>query len=116
MRLSPRDPGMPFWYYRIGQAHLLQSHIGDAIEWLERARGANPVLHYVQGSLAAAYALRGDAERAGAALAEARRLSERPLYASLVNARKFYTVTPNMRPLYEANYIAGLRLAGLPEE
>jgi adenylate cyclase len=116
MRLSPRDPGMPFWYYRIGQAHLLQSHIGDAIEWLERARGANPVLHYVHGSLAAAYALQGETERAGAALAEARRLSERPFYSSLVNARKFYTVTPNMRPLYEENYIAGLRLAGLPGE
>ena len=116
MRLSPRDPGMPFWYYRIGQVHLLQSHIGDAIEWLERARGANPVLHYVHGSLAAAYALKGETERAATALAEARRLSERPLYSSLVNARKFYTVTPKMRPLYEENYIAGLRLAGLPEE
>jgi hypothetical protein len=28
IRLSPRDPSIGFWYYGIGQAHLLQSRLG----------------------------------------------------------------------------------------
>jgi len=116
IRLSPRDPLIAVYYWRIGQTHLLQSQIPEAIAWLEKARSGNPGLHYLHGSLAAAYALNGEAQPAAAALTEARRLSERPFYSSLANARKFYSVSPNMLPLYEENYIAGLRLAGLPEE
>jgi hypothetical protein len=31
IRLSPRDPMIGIWYFRIGQAHLLRSHIEEAI-------------------------------------------------------------------------------------
>ena len=116
IRRSPHDPYIGNWYYRIGQAHLLQSRIEEAIAWLEKARDANPALHFFHGSLAAAYALKGETERATAELEEARRLSARDFYSSLVNARHFYSVTPNIRPLYEATYITGLRKAGVPEE
>lgn len=47
IRLSPLDPYIANWYYRIGVAHLLQSHMDDAILWLEKARGANQALPYV---------------------------------------------------------------------
>jgi adenylate cyclase len=36
IRLSPRDPAIGFWYFRIGQAHLFQSRVEEAIPWLER--------------------------------------------------------------------------------
>jgi tetratricopeptide (TPR) repeat protein len=36
IRLSPRDPDLFGYYFRIGEAHLLQSHIHEAIVWLER--------------------------------------------------------------------------------
>src|SRR5262249_10137993 len=36
IRLSPRDPGIGYWYFRIGEAHLLQSHTDDAILWFEK--------------------------------------------------------------------------------
>ena len=39
IRLSPRDPGMGLWYFRIGEAHLLQSRLDEAILWFEKARG-----------------------------------------------------------------------------
>jgi adenylate cyclase len=42
IRLSPRDPMICHWYFRIGQAHLLQSHIDEALLWFGRARSANP--------------------------------------------------------------------------
>jgi TolB-like protein/class 3 adenylate cyclase len=42
IRLSPRDPNIDLWYHRIGEAHLVQSRIDEAILWLERGRRANP--------------------------------------------------------------------------
>ena len=40
IRLSPRDPSLWNWYFRIGQACLLQSRIDQAVAWLEKARRA----------------------------------------------------------------------------
>jgi TolB-like protein/Tfp pilus assembly protein PilF len=42
LRLSPRDPQLGAWYSQIGQVHLPQSRIDEAILWLEKARSANP--------------------------------------------------------------------------
>ena len=64
IRLSPRDPGIAVWRFRIGQAHLLQSRIDEAIVWLEKARSASPTLAFVHRWLASAYALKGDLARA----------------------------------------------------
>jgi adenylate cyclase len=117
IRLSPRDPFIAIWYFRIGVAHLLQSRIGDAIVWLEKARGINPELPYVHSHLASVYALRGEVERSAVELAEARRLSRDGRYSSVTHlqATAYYGV-PKIRALYEATYFAGLRKAGMPEE
>src|SRR6516225_1381176 len=37
IRLSPRDPHLPNWYWRIGMVHLLKARVDDAISWLEKA-------------------------------------------------------------------------------
>ena len=63
IRLSPRDPQIGLWYFRIGQAHLFQSHVDEALLWLERARRANPEIPFIRAHLAAAYSLHGDQER-----------------------------------------------------
>ena len=73
IRLSPRDPSVSIWYFRIGYGHLLQSHIDEAIVWFEKARTANPGHPRPHGCLAAAYGLNGWTERAAAELAEVRR-------------------------------------------
>ena len=98
IRLSPRDPLIAIWYFRIGLAHLLQSRIDDAIVWLEKARGANAELPYAHSHLASAYALRGETERATIELAEARRLSLDGRYSSIaqLQATAYYGV-PNIR-------------------
>jgi tetratricopeptide (TPR) repeat protein len=77
IRFSPRDPFIANWYMLIGTVHLVKSRTDEAIRWLEKALSANPELAFAHGHLAAAYALEGDAERAAAELAEARRLSGR---------------------------------------
>jgi len=54
IRLSPLDPQLVFWYFRIGQVHLLQSRIDEAIAWLDKARHANPRLAIVHRWFASA--------------------------------------------------------------
>jgi adenylate cyclase len=117
IRLSPRDPRLPNWYWRIGMIHLLQSRTDDAIAWLEKARNANPRLAGPRGWLLSAYALKGDLHRAAAELAEARRLSGDNRYASIAaykGARRLGA--PSINTLAEQTFFAGLRKAGVLED
>ena len=120
IRLSPRDPYIDNFYSRIGEAHLLQSHIHEAIIWLEKARSANPALPIPRYLLASAYGLNGDLDRAATELAEARRLSGNSSgnYSSIarVRATSDLVAAPAIRSLAETTYLAGLRKAGIPEE
>ena len=123
IRLSPRDPGVAAWYARIGQAHLLQSRIDEAIVWFEKARRANAGLWWVHAYLASACALKGDTERAAVELAEAKRLVSDNRFSSLARLKAIgffgsseYSGMPTIRALFEATYFAGLRKAGVPEE
>jgi adenylate cyclase len=74
IRLSPRDPAMGWWRFLIATVHLLQSRTDEAIVWLEIARSAMPAVPIVRSGLASAYALKGETDRAGTELAEARKL------------------------------------------
>ena len=118
IRLSPRDPDIGYCYSLIGAAHLLQSHIDDAIVWLEKARSASPAVPFDRSRLAAAYALRGETGRAAAELAEAQGLSNDDRFSSIarLKAKAGSLVAPKIRALAEATYYAGLRKAGMPEE
>jgi adenylate cyclase len=117
IRLNPRDPYIGIKYYRIGEANLLQSHIDEAIAWLEKAGIADPELPYVHGYLASAYGLKGEGERAAAELAQARKLAGKGYWQSIARmmAGTRYEA-PAIRALAEATYYAGLRKAGVPEE
>jgi TolB-like protein/Flp pilus assembly protein TadD len=123
IRLSPRDPIIGIWYFRIGQVHLLQSRIDEAIQWFEKACSANPGLWYIYAYLASAYALKGETEHATAELAEARRLSGDDRFSSIARLKAigFFGMSdgsgvPKIPALFETTYFAGLRKAGLPEE
>jgi len=115
IRLSPRDPQIGLFYFRIGFGHLLQSRTGEAIVWCEKARNAAPAAPIFRTLLASAYALKGDIERAAAELAEARRLVEDDRYSSIARLRAVVSWgAPQL--LVETTYFAGLRKAGVPEE
>ena len=115
IRLSPRDPQIGLFYFRIGFGHLLQSRTDDAIVWCEKARNATPAHPIFRTLLASTYALKGETKRALAELAEARRLVGDDRYSSIARLR---TVVSWGAPelLVETAYFAGLRKAGVPEE
>ena len=117
IRLSPRDPAIYWWYQGIGLVHLLQSRIDDAIVWLEKARNANPAHPIIRAQLASAYGLIGETEHGAAELTEARRLRSDGRFSSLARLKAVqYFGVPKVRALYEATYLIGLQLAGMPEE
>jgi len=119
IRLSPRDRNLAPWYWQIGAVHLLKARTDEAVRWLEKARSAYAGAHHIQSALAAGYGLKGEKERAAAALGEARRLSDR--YSSIARLKaapgpNIWFEEPKIRALSETTYFAGLRLAGVPEE
>jgi tetratricopeptide (TPR) repeat protein len=117
IRLSPRDPEIGPWYFRIGRLHLVQSHTKDAIFWLERAARANSDHPLIRAHLASAYALSGDPKRAIAELAEARQLSGDDRYTSMTRLiAAGYWGVPKVRELFEETYFTGLRKTGMPAE
>ena len=119
IRLSPRDPLIGYFYYLIGTVHLLQSHIDEALVWLEKSCHALPGYPIGRSRLAAAYALIGETGRAAAEIAEARRISRGDLFSSIAHLKArpgAWQGLPKIRALYEATYFAGLRKAGMPEE
>jgi tetratricopeptide (TPR) repeat protein len=123
IRLSPHDPRLANFYWFIGAMHLMQSHIGETVLWLEKARAANPKLAGPRAFLASAYALKAETEHAFAELAEARGLSRDDQYSSIarlqaagISGSPGYWGVPKVRALFEATYFAGLRKAGMPEE
>ena len=115
IRLSPRDPQIGLFYFRIGFAHLLQSRTDEAVVWCERARNATPAHPLFRALLASSYALRGEMELAAAELAEARTLVGDDWYSSIARLR---TVVSWGAPkdLVETIYFVGLRKAGVPED
>ena len=115
IRLNPSGPGIAPWYGRMGVVQLLESHTDAAVASLEKASGENARLPFVHAYLAAAYALKGQSERAQAELAEAQKLSK--AYSSIANVEKSsWFDNPKIRALAEATYFPGLRKAGLPEK
>jgi adenylate cyclase len=117
IRLSPRDPIIGVWEYRIGIVHLLQSRTDEALVWFKKACSDNPGYANMHAWLASAFALNGEAERAAAELAEARRLRGTGSYSSIAGIKSGdQELVPAMRALFDTTYLGGLRKAGLPEE
>jgi TolB-like protein/DNA-binding winged helix-turn-helix (wHTH) protein len=116
IRLNPRTVDASGWYYFIGAVHLLRGRIDEAIVWFERSRSVYADHHRARAALAAAYALKGEMQRASAELAGAQKLSDRySSIAALTAAGREYLTSPKNRGLAESTYLAGLRLAGMPE-
>jgi integrase len=118
--LRPRGPGWAIWLHeKGGKHHIMPCHhaLAKALHAYINAAGIAPCLPH--RSFAAAYALRGETERAAAELAEARKLNGGDLFSSIARLKAYpgaWWGAPETRALYEATYFAGLRKAGMPEE
>ena len=115
MRLNPRDPNIWGTYALLGWSHLLSKHVDQAIEWLVKARAANPRIWYVHYALAGALGLKGDGDGAKASLADLQKT--KPEIDSIANLYVFapFMAYPPYRALIDKTINEGLRRVGFPE-
>jgi adenylate cyclase len=117
IKLAPRMQNIQFLYFGLGACHLYLNHLDDAIEFLEKAQAANAHFWFIPMRLAAALGLKGDIDRAKAALAEALKL--KPEMRSLAEVHRLdaaYQNNPRYVELWARTVDVGLRRAGLPDE
>jgi TolB-like protein/class 3 adenylate cyclase/cytochrome c-type biogenesis protein CcmH/NrfG len=116
IRLDPNDPEVTVMYWALGTCHLLLGQVDDAVDFLDRARAANPRIWYPYLYLSGAFGLRGDIDTAKSALAESLKL--KPEINSLARMRAYnaWITNPENWTLQEQTLNAGLRRAGLPDE
>lgn len=112
IRLSPRDPQLNIWYYRICHAHEHLAHDAEAIEWCRKSVAIAP-FWFAYVNLAASYAYMGQQAEARAAVAELLRLQ--PGFTVHRWASTPYSNNPLWLKQY-ARITEGLRKAGLPEK
>jgi hypothetical protein len=98
----------------MGAAHLFLRHDSLAIEWLLKARVANPANMFVLSDLTAAYALKGDDEKARAYRAELTKF--RPQFSIATLRANHESDNPEYLRLSEETRYSGLRKAGLQED
>jgi TolB-like protein/class 3 adenylate cyclase len=115
LQLNPLAQNVFFYYFWLGDCHLLLGQPDAAIDFLMKSRAANPRFG-IQIILAAAFGLKGDLDSAKATLAESLRL--RPEWNSLARLAKLpnWNVSPQYVALREKTIDVGLRRAGLPDE
>jgi adenylate cyclase len=117
LQLNPRDQNVFYYYFALGQSHLLLGHVDEAIIVFRKAHASNSRVWQISLWFAAALGLRGDVDEARAALAESLKLH--PAVNSLAQLHKEYGVpysNPKFRALGERTLDAGLRHAGMPDE
>ena len=113
-RLSPRDPGVDLWDRDLGYAYLLLGRDEEAASWLEKAVKANDKVYFYHVGLASAYALTGRLDAAHKEVEAALRFLPGYTVAKSVAAQRHLSSNETWLKQTE-HVIAGLRLAGLPE-
>ena len=117
IRLSPRDPGLPWFYHNKGWAFFMKGQYDQAIEWLGRAAAMAPRGRFTQLLLASALALTGHEAEAHAAL-------QRYLSLGGTNSRTIAQLRAGQLAIadnpvwveYNERLFDGLRKAGMAEQ
>ncbi len=115
IRLGPRDPFVDLWYRDLGYAYLLLGKDEEAIPWMEKAVAMNDKVFSYHRDLASAYALTGRLDAAHRELETVARLFPGLTITKAVALQR-RLMGSNETYLKQVDHVvAGLRLAGLPE-
>jgi adenylate cyclase len=112
LRLSPRDPGVPWWQFYMCDLHAMLAHWDEAIPWCEKSITGQPQVFYPYVLLAAANAWAGHDKEAKEAAAELQKLY--PGFTVQTWAGIHWSEDPTFNAQYQ-RISEGLRKAGVPE-
>ncbi len=114
IRLSPRDPFIDLWYRELSRNYLLLGMDAEAIPWLEKAVERNDKVFFYHLNLASAYALTGRLDAAHKEIEAVARLAPGLTIAKLVAFASGRRSSETFKKQGD-HVLAGLRLAGVPE-
>jgi TolB-like protein/class 3 adenylate cyclase len=112
LRLSPRDPGVPFWQFFMCHNHTHLAQWKQAIEWCSRSTAGDPTNFFPLVDLAAANAWAGHDKEAREAAAQLQKVY--PGFTVQTWAGIHWSDDPTFNAQYQ-RIVEGLRKAGLPE-
>ncbi len=112
LRLSPRDPTVPWWQFFMCHLHTHLAHWEQAIEWCSKSIASGNATMYPLVDLAAANAWAGHDKEAKDAAAQLQKFY--PGFTVQTWAGMHWTDDPTFNAQY-ARIVEGLRKAGLPE-
>jgi adenylate cyclase len=112
LRLSPRDPNVPWWQFYMCALHAELAHWEQAIPWCEKSIVGNPQVWYPLVVLAAANAWAGRDKEAKDAAAQLQKVY--PGFTVQTWAGIHWTDDPTFNTQNQ-RIIEGLRKAGVPE-
>jgi tetratricopeptide (TPR) repeat protein len=99
----------------MGLAHLVLGDIDTAITWSLKASQVNPNNPGVWVRLAVAYAMKGESEKAAAAVAEVLKLNPKFKLSDFGSFKPMSASPPAYKEWYEKKFLPACRKAGLPE-
>jgi adenylate cyclase len=111
-RLSPRDPGAPWWQFYMCVFHNHLEQWEQAIPRCEKSIAGIPQVFYPYVELAAAYAWAGHEKEAKETVAQLQKVQ--PGYTVQTWAGRHMSENPTYKAQYQ-RIVEGLRKAGLPE-
>jgi adenylate cyclase len=112
LRLSPRDPFVPYWQFDMCHLHAYLSRWEQAIEWCNKSAAGNPKFWITYLLLAAANAWAGHDEEAREAATQLQKVY--PGFTVQGWSSIHWTDDPTFNAQY-ARIVEGLRKAGVPE-
>ena len=112
LRLSPRDPNVPWWEFYMCALHAQLAHWEQAIPWCEKSIVGNPQVWYPLVGLAAANAWAGRDKEAKDAAAQLQKAY--PGFTVQTWAGIHWTDDPTFNAQNQ-RIVEGLRKAGVPE-
>jgi TolB-like protein len=112
LRLSPRDPDVPWWQLFMCDLHAMLAHWDQAIEWCEKSVVGLPQIYFPYVFLAAASAWAGHDKEAKEAAAQLQKVY--PGFTVQTWAGRHMSDDPTYNAQYQ-RIIEGLRKAGVPE-
>jgi class 3 adenylate cyclase/TolB-like protein len=112
LRLSPRDPGVPFWQFFMCHLHTHLAQWEQAIEWCSRSTAGDPTNFFPLVDLAAANAWLGHDKEAKEAAAQLQKVY--PGFTVQTWVGHHFSDDPTFDAQFQ-RIVEGLRKAGVPE-
>jgi adenylate cyclase len=114
LRLSPRDPQLPWWQFYMSVFHAQLAQWEQAIPWCSKSAAGQPEVFFPLADLAAAYAWLGRDKEAKDTAAQLQKVYPGFTVQTWAGIHRHFSGDPTFNTRFQLT-VEGLRKAGVPE-